>query len=228
MQLTYFGHSCFKLEIGGKTLIFDPFIRSNALASNIKFEELTADYILVSHGHDDHTADLIDLAKQTGATVICNWEIHSWLQTKGITKTHPMNIGGKWKFDFGEVQMVYAAHSSSLPDGTYGGTAAGFIVANDNDHDAIYYAGDTALFSDMKLLTERYMINLVVLPIGDNFTMDYIDANRAADLLGCEKVVAMHFDTFGFIKVNHHDAISYFEHHNKTLILPAIGSTITV
>jgi L-ascorbate metabolism protein UlaG (beta-lactamase superfamily) len=139
-----------------------------------------------------------------------------------------MNIGGKWNFDFGTAQMVFAAHSSSLPDGTYGGTAAGFVLANEANNEAIYYAGDTALDSDMSFIGEQYRVNFAVLPIGDNFTMGYMDANRAADLVGCEKVVAMHFDTFGFIKVDHEKVINYFEHHEKTLIIPEIGSTITI
>jgi L-ascorbate metabolism protein UlaG (beta-lactamase superfamily) len=139
-----------------------------------------------------------------------------------------MNIGGKWTFDFGTVQMIFAAHSSSLPDGTYGGTAAGFVLSNEANNETIYYAGDTALCNDMSYVGEQYRINIAVLPIGDNFTMGYVDANRAADLVGCEKVVAMHFDTFGFIKVDHEKAINYFENHEKTLIIPAIGSTITI
>jgi L-ascorbate metabolism protein UlaG (beta-lactamase superfamily) len=214
--------------MSGKLIIFDPFIRGNELASSVNFSLLKADYILVSHGHEDHTADLVDLAKQTEATVVANWEIHAWLQKQGITKTHPMNIGGKWTFDFGTVQMIFAAHSSSLPDGTYGGTAAGFVLSNEANNETIYYAGDTALCNDMSYVGEQYRINIAVLPIGDNFTMGYVDANRAADLVGCEKVVAMHFDTFGFIKVDHEKAINYFENHEKTLIIPAIGSTITI
>ncbi len=228
MQLTYLGHSCFQLEMSGKLIIFDPFIRGNELARSVDFSSLKADYIFVSHGHEDHTADLVDLAKQTGATVVANWEIHAWLQKQGVTNTHPMNIGGKWNFDFGTAQMVFAAHSSSLPDGTYGGTAAGFVLANEANNDAIYYSGDTALYNDMSYIGEQYRINLAVLPIGDNFTMGYMDASRAADLVGCDKVVAMHFDTFGFIKVDHEKAINYFEHHEKTLIIPEIGSTITI
>lgn len=228
MQLTYLGHSCFQIEMSGKLIIFDPFIRGNELASKIVFSELKADYIMVSHGHEDHTADLVDLAKQTGATVVANWEIHAWLNKQGITNTHPMNIGGKWTFDFGTVQMVYAAHSSSLPDGSYGGTAAGFVLSNEANNEAIYYAGDTGLHSDMSYIGEQYRINLAVLPIGDNFTMGYVDANRAANMLGCEKVVAMHFDTFNLIKVDHEKAINYFEKHEKTLIIPAVGSIITI
>jgi L-ascorbate metabolism protein UlaG (beta-lactamase superfamily) len=226
MQLTYLGHSCFMLQTAGKTLIFDPFIKSNPLAASISFDALTADYILVSHGHEDHTADLIALAQQTGAKVIANWEIHAWLNKHGVTNTHPMNIGGKWMFDFGTVNMVFAAHSSSMPDGTYGGTAAGFVIESDGK--AIYYAGDSALTNDMKIVGAKYMLDAALLPIGDNFTMDYQDACEAALWVNCNHVIAMHFDTFGFIKVNHEQAQAHFTANSRILTLPTIGGTITI
>ncbi len=226
MKLTYYGHSCFALEVGGKTLVFDPFIRGNEMAASIDFTSIKADYILVSHGHDDHTADLIDLAKQTNATVVANWEIHAWLQRNGIKRTHPMNIGGKWTFDFGTVHMVFAAHSSSLADGTYAGTAAGFVIETKDK--TLYYAGDTALTSDMALLAHRFNLDVALLPVGDNFTMDYKDACTAAEMIGCSTIIAMHFDTFGFIKVDHELALQYFTAHNKQLCLPTIGQSITL
>jgi L-ascorbate metabolism protein UlaG (beta-lactamase superfamily) len=225
MQLTYLGHSCFLLETAGKKLIFDPFIRNNELAKDkVSFEELEADYILISHGHEDHTADLIDLAKQTGATVVCSWEIHAWLNQKGITKTHPMNIGGKWQFDFGTVHMVFAAHSSSLPDGSYAGVAAGFIIESNGKK--IYYAGDTALTSDMQLIPTKHKLDYALLPIGDNFTMDYKDACTAARMIQCKQIIAMHFDTFGFIQVNHEEALAHFKQHEIALTIPQITQTI--
>lgn len=224
MQLTYLGHSCFSLQVAGKMLVFDPFIRPNELATNIKFEEVKADYILVSHGHADHTADLVDLAKQTGAKVVASWEIHSWLNKKGIENTHPMNIGGKWNFEFGTVHMVFAAHSNSLPDGTYGGVAAGFVIEAEGK--TIYYAGDSALTNDMRLLADKFNLDYALLPIGDNFTMDYKDACTAATFVHCNHIIAMHFDTFGYIKINHQDAVNYFTQHNKTLTIPAIGGSI--
>lgn len=226
MQLTYLGHSCFSLETAGKRIIFDPFIRPNELASSVKFEELKADYILVSHGHVDHTADLVDLARQTGATVVCSWEIHAWLQQKGITKTHPMNIGGKWGFDFGKVHMLFAAHSSSLADGTYAGVAAGFVIESEDK--TLYYSGDTALHTDMKLTGEKYRLTAAMFPIGDNFTMDYTDACKAADFVNCTNIVAMHFDTFGFIKIDHEAVSTHFTKHGKTLKIPAIGETFSI
>lgn len=226
MQLTYLGHSCFLLETSGKKLVFDPFIRPNELAASIRFEDLQADYILVSHGHEDHTADLVDLAKNTNAKVIASWEIHAWLNKQGITNTHPMNIGGKWQFDDITVHMVFAAHSSSLADGSYAGIAAGFVIQSGNK--TLYYSGDTALHTDMKLLAEKFNLTTALLPIGDNFTMGYEDACKAASFIGCEKIIAMHFDTFGYIKVPHTLAEEHFSNNGKTLIIPAIGSTITI
>jgi L-ascorbate metabolism protein UlaG (beta-lactamase superfamily) len=120
MNITYYGHSCFGIEVNGKNILFDPFITPNELAKNIDATTVKADYILISHGHEDHIADAIAIAKRTGAKVVCNWEIHSWLNSKGITNTHPMNIGGKVEMcDFGNVKCVAAVHSSSLPDGTH-------------------------------------------------------------------------------------------------------------
>jgi L-ascorbate metabolism protein UlaG (beta-lactamase superfamily) len=226
MQLTYFGHSCFSLKTNGKTIVFDPFIRGNELAASIDFKSIKADYILVTHGHDDHTADLIDLANQTQATVVGAYEIHAWLQKQGVSKTHPMNIGGKWTFDFGTVHMVFAAHSSSLADGTYAGVAAGFVIESEGK--TIYIAGDTALCSDMKLLPLKFQLDAALLPIGDNFTMDYKDACIASDFIECENIIAMHFDTFGFIKIDHQEVISYFLEEGKKINIPKVGETTTI
>jgi L-ascorbate metabolism protein UlaG (beta-lactamase superfamily) len=228
MQIRYLGHSCFQLITNNTRIVFDPFIRGNTLASEsgIDIDEIEADYILVSHGHDDHTADLLYMAEKTGATVVCSWEIYAWLNKQGITHAHPMNVGGKWKFDFGTVKMTFAAHSSSLTDGTYAGVAAGFIIEADGK--TIYYAGDTALHNDMKLLREFHKIDWAILPIGGNFTMDYVDAGRAANFLGCRHVIAMHFDTFGFIKVDHSDVKKHFAEHGQDLHILPIGHTLTL
>ncbi|HNF30460.1 MAG TPA: MBL fold metallo-hydrolase, partial [Chitinophagaceae bacterium] len=121
MQFTYYGHSCFSIIINGKHLLFDPFITYNELASHIDIESIKADYIFISHGHADHIADCISIAKRTNALVICSWEIHEWLNKKEISNTHPMNTGGKKVFDFGTVKCTVAQHSSGLPDGSYGG-----------------------------------------------------------------------------------------------------------
>ena len=131
-QVTYFGHSCFLVETLGVKILFDPFVTPNELAKEIKLDSIWCDYIFVSHGHFDHVADLEFIAKKTGAKVVGSWELTEWLAKKALKHTHPMNIGGVWDFGFAEVKMVFAAHSNSFPDGTYGGTAAGYIFKNDD------------------------------------------------------------------------------------------------
>ncbi len=224
MKITYYGHSCFGVEIKGKHLLFDPFISQNELAASIDVNAVPADYILVSHGHFDHIADCIAIAQRTGATVVCSWEISVWLNKNGVEKTHPMNTGGKWLFDFGKVKCVAAQHSSSLPDGTYGGNPMGFIIESEEGN--FYYAGDTALTMEMKLIGEYRQIDFAFLPIGDNFTMGVDNAILASEFINCTKIIGMHYDTFGYIKINHAEAIEKFNMTGKQLILPIIGETI--
>jgi L-ascorbate metabolism protein UlaG (beta-lactamase superfamily) len=224
MKVTYYGHSCFLVEVASTKLLLDPFITPNELAKHIDASKVTADYILQSHGHEDHVADLLPIARRTGATVVATWEIYTWLGKQGITKAHPMNAGGSWKFDFGRVKMIYAHHSSSLPDGTYAGSAGGYVVEAGGT--TFYYAGDTALFSDMKLIPERLKLDVAFLPIGSNFTMDVDDAVVAAGFLQCKKVIGMHYDTFGFIVIDHEEAISKFKSAGLELVLMGIGKTI--
>lgn len=227
MKITYYGHSAFGVETGGKHIVFDPFISANSKATNINVEEIPADYICVSHGHEDHVADLIALAQRTGAKVICAWEIHQWLSKQGITNAHPMNTGGKWQFDFGTVMCVTAHHSSSLPDGSYGGNPMGFVIWNADD--CFYFAGDTALTLDMKLIPMLCpKLKTAILPIGDNFTMDVNQAVYASDFIQCDQVIGCHYDTFGFIEIDHEAAQKAFSDKGKKLILPEIGQTITL
>ncbi len=226
MKFTNYGHSCFAVETCGKTLLFDPFIRPNPLAAGVAFEKIPADYILISHGHFDHIADAVELANQTGATVISNFEIISWLEKQGLTKVHPMNIGGAWKFDFGRVKSVNALHSSQLPDGSNGGNPGGFVV--DTAEGAFYYAGDTALTLDMKLIPEEFPLKFAILPIGDNFTMGASDGARAAAFLQCQTVIGVHYDTFPWIKIDPVAAAATFQTVGAALHLPAIGKTIAL
>ena len=224
MFITYFGHSCFMVDTGGKKLLFDPFISPNPLARHISLSTIQADYILVSHGHEDHTADLIELAKQTGATVISSFEIHSWLHKNGITNTHPMNTGGHWIFEFGKVKCVNAVHSNSLPDGTYAGSPMGFLIESNGGN--FYYAGDTALHYDMKLIGDYKQIDFAFLPLGNNFTMGVDNAVIAADFIKCDKIIGMHYDTMPMIKIDHEEATRKFEATGKHLILMQVGETI--
>jgi L-ascorbate metabolism protein UlaG (beta-lactamase superfamily) len=235
MKLTYYGHSCFAVEVNGKSLLFDPFISPNELAKDIRIADINADYILLSHGHADHIADCIAIAQSTGAKVICNWEIHAWLNKQGISNTHPMNTGGKWDFGDFVVKCVVAQHSSSLPDGSYGGNPLGFIIyskkarLNDNaGEENFYYSGDTALTLDMQLIPKWAKLNFAVLPIGDNFTMDYTDALTAAEMIHCREIVGVHYDTFGFIKIDHEKAKKTFKDAGYQLHLIEIGKSITL
>lgn len=226
MKLTYYGHSCFLVEIKNTRVLFDPFITYNELAKNIDIDTIEADYIFLSHGHADHIADCIAIAGKTGCKVVANWEIHEWLNKNGIANTHPMNTGGKWDFGFGTVKCAVAQHSSGLPDGGYGGNPMGFIfMTGEGD---FYYSGDTALTLDMQLIPGWATLGFAVLPIGDNFTMDVADAVKAADFIRCNKIVGVHYNTFGFIKINTTEAVAAFETTGKSLLLPAIGETIDI
>lgn len=207
----------------GKSLLIDPFITPNPLAADIDINQLKPDYILLTHGHEDHVADAETIAKNSGAKIISNFEIVTWYGQKGI-EGHPMNHGGQWQFDFGTLKMVNAVHSSMLPDGTYGGNPAGFIISNDEG--TIYIAGDTALHQDMKLIPEFYNLDLAILPIGDNFTMGIEDAIIAADFVECDKILGYHFDTFGYIEINHDEAKRKFFDKDKDLMLLNIGASI--
>jgi L-ascorbate metabolism protein UlaG (beta-lactamase superfamily) len=226
MKITYYGHSSFHIEMKGKHLVFDPFISPNQAASHIEVEAIKADYLLISHGHGDHVADAERIAKNNKATVVSCFEIASWFGEKGI-QGHGMNHGGKWRFDFGWVKLVYATHSSVLPDGTYGGNPSGFVIWDDDN--CFYFAGDTALTQDMKLIPMTCpKLDFAILPIGDNFTMGYEDAVIAAEFIQCDTIIGCHFDTFGFIKIDHEAAKKVFADKGKRLILPAIGEKVVV
>lgn len=226
MKITYYGHSCFGIEVGSSRIVFDPFIKPNELASTIQLSDIKADFIIVSHGHADHTADLIELAKLTGAKVISNYEIIEWVKGKGIENVHAMNTGGQFLFDFGTIKSVFAAHSSSLPDGSYGGNPNGYLIKADQK--TLYYAGDTALTNEMKLIGDFENVDLSILPIGDNFTMGVDDAIIASNFIQCNEVIGMHYDTFPPIKLDHKNAIKAFENKGVNLQLLTIGQTIAI
>lgn len=224
MKITYFGHSCFLVETAGHRLLFDPFIRPNELASSIDPSKIEADFILVSHGHEDHLADAAEIAQRTGAPIVSNWEIVSWFGKQGLENGHPMNHGGSWKFPFGSVKYVNAIHSSTLPDGSPGGNPGGFVIQSPEG--AFYYAGDTALTRDMELIGSGFSLRFAVLPIGDNFTMGPEDAAIAATFVGVKKVIGVHYDTFPYIRINQADAKAAFGGKGVDLLLPAIGATV--
>lgn len=223
MKITFYGHASLGIEVGGKNIIVDPYISANENAKHIDISQLKADYILLTHAHGDHVLDVDAIAKNTGAVIVSNAEITGYYEKKGF-RTHPMNHGGSWNFNFGKVKYVTAHHSSSFPDGSYGGNPGGFVI--EGEHKNIYIAGDTAVTFDMKLIPMRTKLDLAILPIGNNFTMDVEDAIIASNFLECDKILGYHFDTFGYIKINHDEAIKQFFDKGKDLMLLEIGSSL--
>lgn len=195
ITITWYGHATFGLELGGVKLLVDPFLTGNPLAP-VKPDEVEADFILVSHGHGDHIGDAVDIAHRASATVISNAEIASWFQNQDI-QTHAQHIGGGFRHPFGYLKLTQAMHGSMLPDGSDGGNPVGFLLTTP-DEKKIYFACDTGLFGDMRLIGEEG-IALAVLPIGDNYTMGPDDALRAVKLLNPKHVIPMHYNTFDVI-----------------------------
>jgi len=222
MKTTYLGHSCFEIETNDIKLLFDPFISPNQLAKSIDINTIVPDYILITHGHFDHIADLENIQKKSNAKVICIAEIAQWLGQKDITNVHGMNIGGGFDFEFGRVKMVYALHSSSMPNGQYGGNPAGFLLHLEGKK--IYFAGDTALTTDMKLLGDEN-VDWAFLPVGDNYTMGAEDALKASDFINCKKIIGMHFDTFPEIKIDKEKVRTVFSLGGIAIKLPEIKET---
>lgn len=223
MKITFYGHACIGIEVSGKHILVDPFISANPKAAHININDLKADYILLTHAHQDHILDAEAIAKRTDATIISNYEVAVHYGEKGI-KHHPMNHGGSWNFDFGKVKVVNAIHSSSFPDGSYGGNPCGFVI--EGEHKNIYISGDTALTMDMKLIPMRTKLDLAILSLGDNFTMDVDDAIVASDFVDCDKILGVHFDTFGYIEIDHDQAKKKFFDAGKDLMLLEIGQSI--
>ncbi len=223
MKITFLGHASLHIEVGGQDIIVDPFISGNPLAEEIDINSLQADYILLTHAHQDHILDVESIAKRTGAKVVSNFEIVTHFQSKGIDG-HPMNHGGNWSFEFGKVKYVNAIHTSGFPDGSYGGQPGGFVI--EGEHKTIYIAGDTALTMDMKLIPMQTKLDLAILPIGDNFTMGIDDAIIASDFLECDKILGYHYDTFGYIEIDHDEAKRKFFNKDKDLMLLYIGESL--
>lgn len=225
MKITFLGHASLLIETADKKLIVDPFISANEKAKHIDLASLKADYVLLTHAHQDHILDAETLAKNNGAKIISNYEIVTHYGAKGLGG-HPMNHGGKWDFDFGRLHYVNAIHSSSFPDGSYGGNPGGFILQSEGKN--IYIAGDTALNYNMKIWGEQFDFDLVILPMGDNFTMGYEEAAVATQWLRCKKAMGVHFDTFGYIEIDHEAAIKCFKNKRIELLLLNIGEQISL
>jgi len=223
MKFTYFGQSCFSIEADGKKFLFDPFISHNPLAKDIDISSIEADYILISHGHGDHVGDLVTIANQTNAQVIAMVEVAAWATKQGVKNVIDINFG-KAKFDFGTLRTVWAVHSSANPDESYGGNPVGYVLELEGK--TIYFAGDTALTLEMKLLADLYNLDYAILPIGGHYTMDVDDALIATKYLECNQVIGVHYNTFPPIQIDTDEAVAKFKRENKTLLLPAIGETI--
>lgn len=224
MKITHYGHSTFGIEVQGIHLLIDPFITGNEkLENKFNINELKADYLLLTHGHQDHTLDAEAIAKNTGAVIVSNFEITTHYEKKGL-EVHPMNHGGNWSFEFGNLKYVNAVHTSSFPDGSFGGQPGGFVI--EGEHKNIYIAGDTALTMDMKLIPLQTKLDLAILPIGDNFTMGIDDAIIASDFVECDKILGCHYDTFGFIEIDHEEAKRRFYEKGKDLMLLEPGESI--
>lgn len=226
MKITFYGQNSLLLEINDCHVLVDPFISENPLSKDkIDINTIKADYILLTHAHEDHILDAETIAKNNDAVIVSNYEIAMHYQKKGF-EVHPMNHGGTWDFEFGKVKYVNAIHTSSFPDGSYGGQPGGFVIQG--EHKNIYIAGDTALTMDMKLIPLFTKLDLAILPIGDNFTMGVDDAILASDFIACDKILGVHYDTFGYIEIDHDEAKRKFFEKNKDLMLLDIGESITV
>ena len=239
MQLTYFGHSAFILESLGVKLLFDPFLSGNPVAESAGITPQTLlkqhtnlTVICLTHAHADHVGDSVFLSESAQIPVVANYELAGWLGAQQTNaQTQPLahfgiNMGGVVKFGDIAVKIVPAAHTSSLPNGVYGGVAAGFVVRSPNF--CVYISGDTGLMADMRLIGEVEKPNIAILCVGGHFTMGYEDAAIACHLLGVEKAVGVHFDTFGPIAIDHAAAQAHLAKVGKTLILPKVGQVIAL
>lgn len=214
VKVTWYGHATLGLETDGQKIIVDPYFTGNPV-SPVTADKINPDYILVTHGHNDHIADAVPIAKRTGATLVSNFEIAGWAENQGV-KTHAQHIGGGFNYPFGYLKFTQALHGSALPDGSNGGNPAGFLLTN-KEGQKVYIAGDTGLFGDMRLIGEEG-IDLAIIPIGDNFTMGPDDALRAVKLLQPKNVIPIHYNTWDVIAQNPNSWASRVEKETGTKV----------
>ena len=221
-KLTYLSHSAWLIETGNFTIAIDPFLEGNPMAKT-KPEDIKADFIIVTHAHGDHLGDSVPMAKASGGTVISNFEIANYCGEQGVN-AHPLHIGGSREFDFGRVKLTPAWHGSAFPDGSYGGTPAGCLVTAAGK--TIYHTGDTGLFMDMQLIGEMNDIDIMLVNIGDNFTMGIDDAVQACSFVKPETAIPMHYNTFDVIEADPNEFKSKVEQNGIGCRVLAFGQEI--
>ncbi len=227
MKLTYFGHSAFQIETNGTTVLFDPFITGNPLAEGVvSAADLNPDVLLLTHAHGDHWGDTLEIAKRSGALLVANFEITTYAQNHGHNNVQPMNTGGAWTFDWGKVTQTYARHSSSFPDGAYGGNPNGYLLHLEGK--CIYNTGDTCPFAEMEWTGEDHVVDLALMPIGDCFTMGPEDSIRAARMIKPALTIPLHYNTFPLIEVNTDDWAALMAEAGFATSVLAPGETLTV
>jgi L-ascorbate metabolism protein UlaG (beta-lactamase superfamily) len=225
MKLKYFAHSAFMITTGdGKKILIDPFLDGNP-NSNVKSNDVSADYIILTHAHGDHIGDAFKIAERCNPLFICVNELAEYVKSKGFN-AHNMHIGGGYDFDFGRVKFTIAHHGSQTPEGNYAGEPAGVVLSIDGMN--IYHTGDTGLFLDMKLIGELNPIDYMLLPIGDNFTMGIEDGVRAVEFVNPKKAIPMHYNTFGVIEADPNDFKRKVENIGKDCIVMNFGQEITL
>lgn len=222
LKLTWYGHATWGIDINGTEVLIDPFFEGNPVASTTA-DKVNPEYIIVTHGHGDHVGNTVEIAKRTGATVVANAEIATWLAKKGVSNVHPQHIGGGFHYPFGYVKLTIAMHGSMLPDGAYGGMPAGVLI--DTGTKKVYHAGDTGLFASMQLIGDEGL-DVAILPIGDNYTMGPDDALRAVKLLRPRVVIPMHYETWDLISQDPHAWAERVREETETepVVLP-VGET---
>ncbi|WP_298881198.1 metal-dependent hydrolase [uncultured Polaribacter sp.] len=225
MKIQYLGHSCFLIDINGTSILVDPFITGNSLASHIDISTLKVDFILVTHAHQDHVLDVEVIAERTKAVVVSNYEIAMYYGAKDLN-VFALNHGGTFVSENFSAKYVNAIHTSSFADGTYGGEPGGFVISSKEKN--VYIAGDTAVTMDMKLIPMSVKLDVVILPIGDTFTMGVDDAIIASNLVECNKVIGCHYNTFPPIEIDVNEAKAKFNSKNKELVLLEIGENLSV
>ena len=225
MKATYYGQSCVEFDFDGTKVLLDPFITDNPLAKDVNVDTIKPEYIFLSHAHGDHVADMAQIQKNSNAMVAAVVETAAWVRAQGVAddKVIEFNFGGTLNLPFGNVKMVYALHTNSTPDGNYGGVAVGFVFFVGNKK--IYFAGDTALTMEMKLLADLDL-DWAFLPIGGHYTMDVDDAVKAAELINCKNIIGVHYNTFPPISIDTEVAVAKFNDAGKKLYLPMIGEAM--